>query len=105
MKSVLEQTSKLQFIGNVYVQKKAEKAIAHQRNLNHILDTHSCVISLPNLHIFNRKIKASHGTATQPIPEEILFYLRSRGLSLGQAKQVYIDSFLDYLPLEKVYVF
>ncbi|MFQ6723036.1 MAG: SufB/SufD family protein [Opitutales bacterium] len=103
VKSVLEQASKLQFIGNVYVQKEAEEAVAHQRNLNHVLDADSRVISLPNLHVFNRKIEASHGTATQPIPEEILFYLRSRGLSFDQAKQVYFDGFLGYLPLEQEY--
>ena len=103
IKSILDQASKLHFIGNVYVQKQAEEAIAHQRNLNHVLDTDSRVISLPNLHVFNRKIEASHGTATQPIPEETLFYLRSRGLSLEQAKQVYCDSFLGYLPLEIAY--
>ena len=103
VKSVLEQASKLQFIGNVYVHKEAEDAVAHQRNLNHVLDANSRVISLPNLHVFNRKIEASHGTATQPIPEEILFYLRTRGLSFEQAKQVYFDSFLGQLPLEKVY--
>ena len=103
VKSVLEQASKLQFVGNVYVQKEAEEAVAHQRNLNHVLDPDSRVISLPNLHVFNRKIEASHGTATQPIPEEILFYLRSRGLSLEQARQVYFDSFLGCLPLEEVY--
>ncbi len=105
VKSVLEQASKLQFIGNVYVQKEAEEAIAHQRNLNYVLDANSRVISLPNLHVFNRKIEASHGTATQPIPEEILFYLRARGLSLDQAKQVYFDSFLGCLPLEEGYEF
>ena len=103
VKAILEQASKLQFVGNVYIQKEAEEAVAHQRNLNHILDPDSRVISLPNLHVFNRKIEASHGTATQPIPEETLFYLRSRGLSLEQAKQVYFDSFLGYLPLEEVY--
>lgn len=102
VKSVLEQASKFQFIGNVYVQKEAEEAVAHQRNLNHVLDANSRVISLPNLHVFNRKIEASHGTATQPIPEETLFYLRSRGLSLEQSKQVYFDSFLGHLPLETI---
>ena len=103
VKSVLERASKLHFIGNVYVQKEAEDASAHQQNLNHVLDADSRVISLPNLHVFNRKIEASHGTATQPIPEESLFYLRSRGLSLKQAKQVYFDSFLGHWPLENVY--
>lgn len=102
VKSVLEQTSKLQFIGNIYVQKEAEAASAHQQNLNHILDTDSRVISLPNLHVFNRKIEASHGTATQPISEEILFYLQSRGLSSAQAKQMYFDGFLGYFPWEEV---
>lgn len=101
VKAILEQASMLQFTGNVYVQKEAEGAVAHQRNLNHILDADSRVVSLPNLHVFNRKIEASHGTATQPIPEETLFYLRSRGLLFEQAKQVYFDSFLGKMPLEE----
>ncbi len=104
VKSILDNASKLHFINNVFIQKEAEKAVAHQRNLNHVLDANSRVVSSPNLHVFNRKIEASHGTATQPISEEILFYLMSRGFSSNEAKQLYFDSFLGQFPIENPYV-
>jgi|GEM_PF-1632726 ABC-type transport system involved in Fe-S cluster assembly, permease component len=95
LKSILYDQGHLNFTCDVFIHENAAQSTAHQKNLNHILSSQGQVTALPRLHIFNKAIEASHGTATQPIPEETLFYLQSRGLSLQQAEQLYLESFFQ----------
>ena len=95
LKSILYDQGNLNFTCDVFIHENAAQSTAHQKNLNHILSPQGHVTALPRLHIFNKAIEASHGTATQPIPEETLFYLQSRGLSLQQAEQLYLESFFQ----------
>lgn len=93
LKSIIKDNGRLKFFCDIFVQKEAKNCIAHQRNLNHILSPQGQITALPRLHIFNRNVEASHGTATQPIPKDVLFYLQSRGLSAQEAEQTYLGSF------------
>lgn len=95
LKSIIHDSGNLNFVCDVFVHENAVKSTAHQKNLNHVLSTKGHVTALPRLHIFNKDIEASHGTATQPIPEEILFYLQTRGLTRTQAEQLYLESFFQ----------
>lgn len=94
VKSVLEGKGSLSFLCDVFLQKKAQRAIAHQRNLNCILSPQGLVKTCPRLHVFNKQVEASHGTATQPVDKEVLFYLQSRGYTKEQAYQLFLESFL-----------
>ena len=98
LKSILQGKSHLVYACDIFVHENAPNSTAHQKNLNHILTPMGKVTASPRLHILNRNVKASHGTATQPIPDEVLFYLRSRGLTLEASKQLYLQSFLDDFP-------
>lgn len=93
LKSIVKDKGQLKFFCDIFVQKEAVRCTTHQRNLNHILSPQGQITALPYLHIFNRNIEASHGTATQPISKDILFYLQSRGLSAQEAEQTYLESF------------
>lgn len=95
IKSIIQDRGNLNFVCDTFVYENATKSTSHQKNLNHVLSAQGHVTALPRLHIFNKAIEASHGTATQPIPEEALFYLQTRGLSLQQAKQLYLESFFQ----------
>lgn len=95
LKSIIHDSGNLNFTCDVFIHENAAQSTAHQKNLNHILSQQGHVTALPRLHIFNKAIRASHGTATQPIPEETLFYLQSRGLSRQQAEQLYLESFFQ----------
>ena len=95
--SIIRDSGLFQLKCDIYVRSEAENSVTHQRNLNHILSPQGRVVARPQLHIFNRKIEASHGSATQPVSPEILFYLQARGLSYEQALQLYLDSFLNKL--------
>ena len=93
LKSIVKDWGNLKFFCDIFVQKEAANCSTHQRNLNHILSPQGQITALPRLHIFNRNVEASHGTATQPIPKDVLFYLQSRGLSAQEAEQTYLESF------------
>jgi Fe-S cluster assembly protein SufD len=49
----------------------------------------------PELEIFADDVKCSHGTTIGALDAEQLFYLRSRGIPLAQAKAMLVRSFLD----------
>ena len=93
LKSIIRDKGSLNFVCDVFIREDATQSTAHQKNLNHVLSAYGRVTALPRLHIFNKNIEASHGTATQPIPEEILFYLQMRGLNRQRAEQLYLESF------------
>lgn len=95
LKSIIKDDGLLKLVCDIFIQKEAVKCSTRQRNLNHILSSQGQIVALPRLHIFNRNIEASHGTATQPIPKDVLFYLQSRGLSKPEAEQTYLESFLS----------
>ena len=95
LKVIVKDNSNFNFTCDGYVYKEATKCTIHQKNLNHILSPQGHVTALPRLHIFNKHVEASHGTATQPVPQEALFYLQTRGLSAQQSEQLYLESFLQ----------
>lgn len=101
LKSIVKDSGRLKFFCDIFVQQQATDCTAHQRNLNHILSPYGQITAQPNLHIFNRNIEASHGTATQPIPKDVLFYLQSRGLTGLEAEQTYFESFFNEIYANK----
>jgi Fe-S cluster assembly protein SufD len=92
-KSVLKDKSRFSFEGKIYVKPAAQKTEAYQLNNNLILSEDAAGFAKPNLEIFADDVKASHGATTGQLDEEMLFYLRSRGLKLEQAKEWLIDGF------------
>ncbi|MBI4052903.1 MAG: SufD family Fe-S cluster assembly protein [Candidatus Diapherotrites archaeon] len=51
--------------------------------------------SIPSLVIDNNDVKASHGATTSRLSDQMLFYLRSRGLSRELAQKIMVEGFLD----------
>jgi Fe-S cluster assembly protein SufD len=92
-KSVLEDDSRFSFEGKIYVKKTADKTESYQLNNNLILSDAASANAKPNLEIFASDVKASHGATFGRLDEEALFYLRSRGLGLEEAKRFLIEGF------------
>lgn len=92
-KSVLSDKSRFSFEGKIHVRPAAQKTEAYQLNNNLLLSDEASSNAKPNLEIFADDVKASHGATVGQLDEEQLFYLRSRGLSLAQARQWLIDGF------------
>ena len=51
--------------------------------------------SVPSLVIDNNDVKASHGATTSRLSDQMLFYLRSRGLSKELAQKIMVEGFLE----------
>jgi Fe-S cluster assembly protein SufD len=104
VKTVLNGESKSSFEGKIYVRPIAQKTMAYQLNNNLILSNSSIAKSKPNLEIFADDVKASHGATFSQLSDEPLFYLRSRGLSLLEARSLLMKAFcreiIDSLEME-----
>ena len=102
-KGILNHHSRSSFEGKIYVQPEAQQTDAFQLNNNLLLGERAEAYSKPNLEIFADDVKASHGSTVGQLDEEPLFYLRTRGLSKGEASALLVKGFikdlLDEIPL------
>jgi Fe-S cluster assembly protein SufD len=64
-------------------------------NNNLLLSDGARADSLPGLEIDADDLKCSHGATSGTLDEEQLFYLRSRGLGLVEAKQLVVTGFFE----------
>lgn len=92
-KSVLKENGRFSFEGKILVRPAAQKTEAYQLNNNLLLSDQASANAKPNLEIFADDVKASHGATVGQLDKEQLFYLRSRGLGLEQAKDWLIEGF------------
>jgi Fe-S cluster assembly protein SufD len=92
-KSVVKDKSRYSFEGKIHVHPIAQKTEAYQLNNNLILSDEASANAKPNLEVFADDVKASHGATFGQLDVEALFYLRSRGLSLEQAREWLIGGF------------
>lgn len=102
-KNSLDGFSKASFEGKIYVHKIAQKTQAFQLNNNLILNEGAKCDSKPNLEIFADDVKASHGATFGSLDDEQLFYLRARGISGKEAKNLLIQGFCFEI-IEKIKV-
>jgi Fe-S cluster assembly protein SufD len=87
-KGVLYGKGKAVFDGRVYVAKNAQKTDAAMSNRNLMLSESAEVDAKPQLEINADDVKCSHGTTVGQIEPEMLFYLRSRGISAPLARRM-----------------
>lgn len=102
-KNALDGYAKASFEGKIYVHKIAQKTQAFQLNNNLILNDGAKCDSKPNLEIFADDVKASHGATFGSLDDEQLFYLRARGISANEAKNLLIQGFCFEI-IEKIKV-
>jgi Fe-S cluster assembly protein SufD len=87
-KGILYGKGRAVFDGLVYVEKDAQKTDAEMSNRNLILSPNAEVDTKPQLEIYADDVKCSHGTTVGQIEPELLFYLRSRGISAPMARRM-----------------
>lgn len=103
-KKALHDKSRSSFEGKIYVHPQAQKTEAYQLNQNLILSSDAAAHAKPNLEIFADDVKASHGATFSQLSDEDLFYLRTRGIPIKDAKKLLFEGFckelLDASPFE-----
>ncbi|MFA7116238.1 MAG: Fe-S cluster assembly protein SufD [Bacteroidales bacterium] len=100
-KGILDDNSVGHFDGIIRVVKDAQKTKAYQANHNLILSDQVHTYAKPQLEIYADDVKCSHGASTGRLDEEELFYMRSRGISMYEAKVLQQMAFV-YSVLKKI---
>ena len=105
-KGLAEDEARVKFEGLVYVASGAEKTEALQENHSLLLSENAFVQSSPQLEIYADDVVGSHGATVGSLDENEQFYMRSRGISLEEARRLQILSFLspvlEGLPEKKI---
>jgi Fe-S cluster assembly protein SufD len=81
------------FNGKIVVHKDAQKSDARQVNKNLLLSDDAVVNTKPQLEIHADDVKCSHGSTIGQIDPDALFYFRSRGLGLAEARRLLSAAF------------
>jgi Fe-S cluster assembly protein SufD len=105
-KGIMDGKSTGVFNGKIYVRQDAQKTNAFQSNKNILLSKDASMNTKPQLEIFADDVKCSHGATTGQLDEDMLFYLRSRGIGTNEAKALLMYAFatdiINQIPLEAV---
>jgi len=105
-KGILAGKSRAVFNGKIIVRQDAQKTNAKQTNKALLLTDDAQVNTKPQLEIFADDVKCTHGAAIGQLDDDALFYLRARGISLGEARHMLIEAFagevLDGIPVAPV---
>ena len=93
-KGIAGGSSKVDFYGKIIVAQDAQRTEAYQENHNILLSDDARVDTKPQLEIYADDVKCSHGATIGRLNEEEQFYMRSRGITLEDAKALQMISFL-----------
>ncbi len=94
-KGILDDQARGIFNGKVVVAPQAQKTDAQQSNHNLLLSPRAEADTKPELEIYADDVKCSHGATVGQLDTNALFYLRSRGLDLEQARNLLIYAFAE----------
>ena len=86
--------SRIAFEGLIKVQPGAIRTEAFQTSNNLLLSEQAKVRTCPQLEIYADDVKCSHGATTGSLDEDEQFYMRSRGITLEQARLLQLRSFV-----------
>ena len=93
-KGIAGGVSKVDFYGKIIVAQDAQRTEAYQENHNILLTDGAKVDTKPQLEIYADDVKCSHGATIGRLNEEEQFYMRSRGITLEDAKVLQMISFI-----------
>src|SRR5262245_30876856 len=92
-KGILGGTSRAVFNGKIIVRQDAQKTDAKQTNRALLLTDGATINTKPQLEIFADDVKCTHGAAIGQLDEDAIFYLRQRGLTYAEARDMLIHGF------------
>ena len=102
-KGILGGKARAVFNGKIVVRQDAQKTDAKQTNRALLLSDNASINTKPQLEIFADDVKCTHGAAIGQIDEDAIFYLRARGLTYFEARDMLIHAFAgDILDRVKV---
>ena len=103
-KGILGGKARAVFNGKIVVRQDAQKTDAKQTNRALLLSDDASINTKPQLEIFADDVKCTHGAAIGQLDEDAIFYLRARGLTYFEARDMLIHAFagdiLDRVKIE-----
>lgn len=93
-KTVLNDTARAVFQGKVIVQPGAQKTDGEMMSKALLLSEQAEFDSKPELEIYADDVLCGHGATTGQIDDELLFYLKARGIEDAQARALLIQAFV-----------
>ncbi len=82
------------FSGAIIVRPGTVATDANQSNRNLVLDPNAEADTRPWLNILADDVRCTHGATVGRLDDDALFYLRSRGIALPDARTMLIDAFI-----------
>jgi Fe-S cluster assembly protein SufD len=92
-KGILGGKARAVFNGKIVVRQDAQKTDAKQTNRALLLSDNATINTKPQLEIFADDVKCTHGAAIGQLDEDAIFYLRARGLTYFEARDMMIHAF------------
>ena len=92
-RGVADERSRGVFRGAIMVAEGADGSDASLSNKNLLLSTQAEIDTKPELEIYADEVKAAHGATVGQLDERSLFYLRSRGIPLAEARSLLTSAF------------
>lgn len=93
-KYVLDDEADGAFEGSITVTPQGRFTEAYQSNRNILASTRARMHTKPQLLIYNDDVKCSHGATTGQLDQNALFYMRTRGISLAEARTMLMQAFM-----------
>lgn len=97
MRSIVADRAHGVFQGKILVRPDAIKTDGYQMSRALLMSEGAEMDTKPELEIYADDVKCSHGATTGQVDDEALFYLRSRGVPLDQARMLLVSAFVDEL--------
>jgi len=92
-KGIIGGRARAVFNGKIIVRQDAQKTDAKQTNRALLLSDDASINTKPQLEIFADDVKCTHGAAIGQLDEDAIFYLRARGLTYFEARDMLIHAF------------
>ncbi len=94
-KALISEQGEAFFRGRIHIAPFAQKVDSKQKSAALLLGPRAHIETMPELEILADDVKAAHGATVGQMDPEQLFYLQSRGLSLGDSVRLISESFIN----------
>jgi len=94
-KGILKDKSEGNFNGIIYVSRNSHGINSTQYNNNILLSENAKINSNPQLEIYCDDVQCAHGSTIGELDEDAIFYLRSRGISMDDSKNILLKGFMN----------
>ena len=94
VRGVATAQSAVDFKGNIVIEQGGKKTDSHLEHEGLLLSKKANINALPGFDVHTDDVKAVHSSAVHYVRPEQLFYLQSRGIEEGVAREMIIKGFL-----------